>query len=457
MSPAGSLVRSLLGLAWPVALARLGIMAMGVVDVMVVGQFVPAQLPYQALGWAPIGVVTVGGIGLLTGVQVLGARALGAGTPQEAGGAWRRGLVVSALAGAGVVALLWTLGAGIFTAFGIAPDLAVPAARVTRILALSVPLHFLYVTSAFFLESVQRPLASTIVMWSANAVNLALNLWLVPRFGAEGSAWCTVVARAFLAVALVSWVFRSSDTEPFGVRRRALAPSYGALLRVGSAAAVSNTVEAGAFSGMTMLAGRQGADAVAAYQILLNLLSIVFMVSLGLSSATAVLTAEAHGRRAPAEASRASFAGLGVNTAFMLVLAFGVTVFSSGIGRAYTANPTLAAFVASLLWLTAVIMPIDGAQVVTASALRARGDNWFPAVSHLVAYALVMPGLAFWLAELRGGGVTGLMLAVLGSSIVSCSVLCFRLWRLAGSTSSAERKTIATTVNSGQGGTALRD
>jgi MATE family multidrug resistance protein len=399
-----ALFSKLLRLAWPVALARLGIMGMGVVDVMVVGQMVPEELPYQALGWAPIGVLMVTGIGLLTGVQVLAAR-----------GAWRRGLVVAAAAGALAVAVVWLLGARAFTAFGIAPELAVPASRVASILVLSVPLHFFYVVTAFFLESIQRPLASTIVMWSANAANLVLNLALVPSFGAVGSAWSTVGARFCLA---------------FGVRERAAGPSYKSLLGVGSAAALSHAAESGAFSGMTLLAGRLGATAVSGYQILLNLLSIVFMISLGVSSATAVLTSEATGRRAATDASRASFGGLALNTLCMLVAATFVLAFADSIGRAYTANLTLAAFVSSVLWLAAVVMLPDGGQVVVAAALRARGDNWFPTVSHLLAYALVMPALAYWLAEARGQGVTGLMLAIFGASVLSCGVLCLRLWHL---------------------------
>ena len=49
----------LLGLAWPVALARLGIMGMGVVDSIVVGQLAPRELPHQALGWAPTAIFVV--------------------------------------------------------------------------------------------------------------------------------------------------------------------------------------------------------------------------------------------------------------------------------------------------------------------------------------------------------------------------------------------------------------
>ncbi|HVY30324.1 MAG TPA: MATE family efflux transporter [Polyangiaceae bacterium] len=423
----GSLVQRLLRLAWPVALARLGIMGMGVVDVMVVGQLAPQQLAWQALGWTPINVLVVSGIGLLFGVQVLAAKALGAGAPHEAGGAWRRGLFVAAVAGVFASCAVWILGAHLFSAFGIGDELAQHSARVSGILALSVPTYLVYVTCSFFLEAVQRPFASTVAMWGTNAVNLVLNLLLVPRFGAEGSAWCTVGARLFLAVLMVVWILRLPEAERFGLRQRGRGPSWSALLGVGAATAVSNAAESGAFSGMTILAGRLGADAVASYQILLNLLAIVFMLSLGVSSATSVLTAEAVGRKVPADATRATFTGLAVNSGVMLVVALLVLTFAPSIGRAYTANLLLAGSVSALLWLASLIVLPDGGQVVAAAALRARGDNWFPTASHLLAYAAIMPALGYALAEAQRRGVAGLMLAILGASVVSFVVLCGRL------------------------------
>lgn len=403
-------------------------MGMGVVDLIVVGQFMPDELPYQALGWAPTGVFLVAGIGLLTGVQVLAARAVGAGRPTDAGGAWRRGLVVAALAGSLAAAFALVVGERMFTAFGITPELAAPATRVARILALSTPLHLLYVTTALFLESIERPLASTVAMIAANVVNLALNLALVPTLGAVGSAWSTMGARLCIAGGLMFYVWRFAAAQRYGVRQRARGPSYGALLKVGSAAAVSQAAEAGAFGAMTMLAGRVGSDAVSTYQILLNLLAVVFMVSLGLSSATAVLTSAAVGRNELDGASRASFMGLTLNLLLMLFAGAVVFAFAGPIARTYTADLSLAAMVASLIWLAALGMLPDGGQVVAAAGLRARGDNWFPTASHLLAYAVVMPALGYWLSELQGRGVAGLMLAILAASTLSCVVLCARLW-----------------------------
>src|SRR5688572_19147523 len=142
---------ALLRLAGPVALSRLGIIGMAIVDVIVVGQLAPDELPHQALGWAPTAVFLVAAIGLLQGVQVLAARVIGAGDPQSAGIVLRRGLVLAAIAGVISALLLWLGGAHIFTTFGVSAELAAPSARVTAVLALSIPLHLGYVAATYFL------------------------------------------------------------------------------------------------------------------------------------------------------------------------------------------------------------------------------------------------------------------------------------------------------------------
>jgi MATE family, multidrug efflux pump len=103
----------------------------------------------------------------------------------------------------------------------------------------------------------------------------------------------------------------------------------------------------------------------------------------------------------------------------------GVTalIFARLIARAFTAEPVLQAALVALIPFAALIPVPDGGQGVTAAALRARGDNWFPTASHLLAYVIVMPPLAFWLGEAQGKGVAGLMTAILIASVLSVGVL----------------------------------
>ncbi|HEX5379341.1 MAG TPA: MATE family efflux transporter, partial [Phenylobacterium sp.] len=91
-NPVRADVVELLLLAWPVVLARLGIMAMGLCDALVVGRYSAKELGYHALGWAPTSVVVTMVVGLLAGVQVMTSRAIGQGRRHETGAVLRRGL-----------------------------------------------------------------------------------------------------------------------------------------------------------------------------------------------------------------------------------------------------------------------------------------------------------------------------------------------------------------------------
>src|SRR6476659_5532780 len=82
-SPVRTELAELLKLSGPVVISRLGIMAMGLSDAIVVGRYSATQLGYHALGWAPSSVAVTMAIGLLTGVQVMTARAVGAGRRGE--------------------------------------------------------------------------------------------------------------------------------------------------------------------------------------------------------------------------------------------------------------------------------------------------------------------------------------------------------------------------------------
>ncbi|MEJ0061231.1 MAG: MATE family efflux transporter [Terricaulis sp.] len=335
--------------------------------------------------------------------------------------------MIAAAAGFLSAGAMWLGGEALFTSFGIDASLAAPSARVMAVLALSIPLHLAYVAATFFLEAIKKPGISTVVMWIANAVNLALNFAFVPEHGAVGSAWATVGARFFLAAVTLFCIWRLRDAATFGVDRfGGKGPNYRALLAVGIAAAVSQAVEAGAFTAMTVIAGRLGGAAVAAYQILLNVMSLVFMVALGLSTAAAVLVAEAVGRGAPRDAARAGWTALALTIVAMALFALAVFLFPNTIGRVYTADISLAALTAASVWIVAFVFLPDGAQVVAASALRARGDNWFPTFSHILAYAVVMPPLGYFLAEYKGLGVDGLIFAIFAASIVSALVLVAR-------------------------------
>ena len=438
LSPASrTAVRDLLHLAWPVVLARIGIMTMGLTDVIVVGNWSGLELAYSSLALAPTAIVVTTAVGLMMGVQVMTSRLLGEGRRTEVGGVLRRGIAYSLQLGFAAMLGLILLGPWALRHMGLADGLGEGASPVLVVFALSMPGYLVSVAAQFFLEALHRPRAGMWAMWIANGVNLALNLLLVPDVlglgvdGAVASAWATFVARTSLAVFLLIYIVRLPEARALGVftrPRRDLAAER-EQRKIGYGAGSSYFIEVGAFAAMTFIAGRLGAIETSAWTIVLNVSAIVFMVPMGLSSATAVLVGRAHGAGDGRGVLRAGLVGIGVVSVLTLLVALVLWPAAPWVASAYNRDPALLAVVIPALVLATLFFVADGIQVVSASANRAAGDVWWPTIMHFGAYTLVMMPLGWWLAHEIG--VSGLVWAVIIASLVSSVLLTGRFVRVA--------------------------
>jgi multidrug resistance protein, MATE family len=438
LRPVRTELAELLKLSWPVVISRLGIMAMGLSDAIVVGRYSATQLGYHALGWAPTSVVVTMAIGLLSGVQVMTARAVGEGRRQETGAVLRRGLSYSLWIGAISAGVLALGGPPFLHAIGLERSLADGSSRVLLVFCLSLPGYALSVSASFWMEGLSRPGPGAWAMWIANAINLALDLLLVPgtfglpALGAMGGAWATTGARTFLAFAMLGYIALMPEARALGVfdkpvRNRAAETEQ---RRIGFGAGASNFFEVAAFASMNIIAGWIGGMAVAAWAIVLNVAAIVFMAPLGLSTGAAVRVGRAYGARDPAGVIRAGLIAFAVTGVFGVLVSFAIWPNAALIASAYTGNPLTLAMAAPALALSCLMYFPDSLQVVTAQALRARGDVWLPTGAHLTSYILIMMPLAWWLAIPMGLQIMGLVWAIVFASVVSAGLLLARFWML---------------------------
>lgn len=427
----------LLKLAWPVVMARLGIMTMGLTDAIVVGHYASRELAYHSLAWAPSSVVLTTAVGLMMGVQVMTARLLGQGRRDEVGAVLRRGLVYATQIG--VVAMIGLLLLGPFglVHMGLEDGLGEGATPALMVFALSMPAYLISVAAQFFLEGLQRPKAGMVAMWVANAVNLGLNLLLVPDLlgiglhGAVASSWATFGARTALAVFLVIFILRLPEARALGVfskpkRDKAVEREQS---RVGLGGGASNFIEVGAFAAMTLFAGQLGAAETASWAVVINISAIVFMVPMGLGSATAVLVGRSYGAADGAGVMRSGLAGIGVVTVLAFIIAVALWLTAPLVVSAYTYDPVILAIAAPALVLATLFFVADAMQVVAAQANRAAGDVVWPTLMHLLSYGFIMIPLGWWLAHRMG--VDGLVWSVIVASLISGALLTGRFVRIA--------------------------
>jgi MATE family multidrug resistance protein len=436
-APDGSYAE-LLRLAGPNVLSRLGVMAMGLTDAIVVGQYSPVELGYHSLGWAPTVTVLVAGIGLLIGVQVLTARHIGAGHPERTGAVLRRGLSYALKIGVVSTLVLVLLGPPFLGLMGLEPSLVAGASAVLIVFSLSLTPYLLADALWFWLEGQGKPQVPMVAMWVANAINLVLVLWLVPGTspfpvaGAEAAAWVTLVARISLLVMLGAYVLWWPHSRARGVfvrapRDRAAEQEQ---RRIGYASGLSFAIEGGAFSGINYVAGQLGVLVVAAWAVVMNVAAAVFMVPLGIAAATAVLVSRSVGAQTLPGLKRAYRMGMTLALSVLALLSVVVFVDAELVARAYSNDPALLEMTGSALLLCCLFFMADGAQVVSAQALRARGDIWWPTAMHFISYIVVMLPLAWWLGVQQGRGLNGIVWAVVIASLLSGAALSLRWVRL---------------------------
>jgi multidrug resistance protein, MATE family len=440
--PAGPLAhlrrewRPTLRLALPAVLAELGWMAMGTVDTLMVGRISAEAIGAVGLGSVLFLVPAIFGVGLLLGLDTLVSQAFGARRLDECHRWLYQGVHLSAL-------LSIPLMAGVFA--GIVP--ALPGWGVNpRVLELTVPyleavtwsLPPLLVYTAFrrYLQAMHRVGAIAVALVTANVLNVVVNWILIfghlgaPAMGVNGAAWATVISRVYMALFLLGAILLGERRERTGLAAASMRPDLERLrwlFALGLPAALQLTLEVGVFAAATALAGRLDAGSLAAHQVALNVVSITFMVPMGISSAGAVRVGNAIGRADPRGAAWAGWAALGFGAGFMALAALVLIAAPRPIINAYTHDAAVVAAGASLLRVAAGFQLFDGLQVVSTGVMRGLGDTRTPMLCNLVGHWAIGLPLAYVLCFHTSLRIVGLWIG-LSAGLIAVGTVLLALW-----------------------------
>ena len=403
-------------IAWPVILAEIGWVLMGIVDTMVVGPLGPAAIGAVGTGSTMFFAVMVLGIGTLFALDTFVAHSYGAGRLDECHRWLYTGLQLAMVMSVVLVAL-GLVGVKLLSWSGIQPDvLSLLQPYLTALLWSAPPLLFFTVLRRYLQAmNTVRPILVAIIV--ANVINAGANIVLVygyfgvPALGVVGSAYATLIARVCLAV-MFWWVVAARERQwPSGLHdvpfRWAIEPMW-RLVRLGAPAAFQIALEVGVFAAAAALTGRISASALAANQIVLNIAGFFFMVPFGLSSAAAVRVGQAMGRRDPGGVRRAGWSALGLALGFAVVVATLFVVVPGPFIRVFTNDPGVVQTGIVLLLVCAVFQPFDSFQSVSTGALRGLGDTRTPMLANLVGHWCLGLPVAYLLCFSRGWGVVGL-------------------------------------------------
>jgi MATE family multidrug resistance protein len=421
-------LRKLLRLAAPIAISQAGYALMGLVDTAVVGRLGAGPLGAVGLANGLFLGLAVLGIGAMLGLDPLFAQALGARDDARAReliwqGLWLSGLVTLVLA-LPIAALPLVLEPA-----GIAPEVARDARLFLwlRLPGLWPMLAFAALRSYLQSREQLRPLVVSTVV--ANVANLGLDIVLVfgklglPALGAPGSGLATSLC-AFLQLAMVA-----PAVQP-GSRRPPRAADLRKALAVGIPAGLQMGAEVGVFALVGLLAGRLGAQSLAAHQVAIALASFTFCAAVGVGMAGTVRVGWAIGARDTPAARRAGLTAFIGGAGIMSIAALCFWLAPRALARMLTDQPDVIEATVPLLAVCAVFQLSDGIQGVGAGVLRGAGDTRFTFIANLAGHYAVGLPVAILLGLHLGQGVIGLWWGLCAGLTAVAAALLLRFLRL---------------------------
>lgn len=423
--------------ATPVVLAELGWMGMGIVDTIMVGKLGPAAIAGVSLGNVLFFTVGLVGLGLLLGLDTLVSQSFGAGDLRDC----RRSLVQGVYLSIGLTPILMVVVAlltPMLAVWGVQAEVVAVAIPYTKTLNWGMLPLLLYVAARRYLQGMNLARSVTAALVSANAVNWLGNLLLIdgrfgfPALGTVGSGIATFIGRIWmagvLAVAIAAHARREGTDwiqTPMAIDR----PRLRRLLAIGAPTAIQIALEVGVFLAAAILAGRLGTRALAAHEVVLNVISVAFTVPLGISSAAAARVGQAIGRRDPQAAAWAGWSAILLGAGFMIAFVLAFSLAPRTILRTYTADRGVVAAGVSLLFVAAIFQMFDGTQVIASGALRGAGETKASMYCNLVAHwGLGLP-VGYLLAFEAGWGLIGLWVGLMVGLVVA-GIALLVAWRV---------------------------
>lgn len=435
-------LRVLLALAWPIVLARATQAIVGFSDALMVAP----------LGEAPLAATTTGSLnfvawllfpmGTVFIVQSFAAQLRGRGELDRARSYGWYGLCVAALAG--VLSVVSTLAVPHYvTWFGFDPQVEQFAGEYLAIRMLGLGAAVGVEALGNWYAGLGNTRVSMVVGVLIMVINVFGNYLLIeprlglPGYGVVGAAWASVGASWIGLLALLVLFLRhrnSPASELLGLK----VSEWWRVLRFGVPTGLNWFLEFGAFTlFINVVVAKLGTTALAAFNIVMQINSISFMPAFGIGSAGAILVGEAIGRRAHERVW--PIVRLTLATACSWMASAGLLYFLApallmGVFQpAGVSTTTLVSVGASMLMLSAFWQVFDAANMTFSEALRAAGDTTWPMLARIITAWLVFFPLAWSAVVVFDGGVTAVMLSIIGYIALLSLVLAWRFasgrWR----------------------------
>jgi multidrug resistance protein, MATE family len=185
------------------------------------------------------------------------------------------------------------------------------------------------------------------------------------------------------------------------------------LIKIGVPIGVFSALEVGLFTVVTYLMGLLGTEVLAAHQIVLQTILVIFMIPLGMSFAATARVGQWLGQKDLPGIKRSGYLSIGIGLILTLFIAIAMLWFPRSIVGIYLdlndpANARVLALALPMLTVATLSQILDAVQKITYGVLQGMQDTRIPML-------LSIP--AFWGVGLAGGYVLGFVFGYGGTGL----------------------------------------
>jgi len=399
--------RDNLKLAIPVVISQLGHTLVQTSDNIIVGHFAGTiSLAAVSLATSIFVVPMIIGIGISYGSTPLIAQHNGRNEKAECGELLSNSLLINLVTGIALFGLVYLGSIFFLDRLHQTPEVLIEAKPFFMLLGLSVIPMLIFNTFKQFAEGLGFTKQAMLISIWGNILNICVGIVLVKGvfgirpMGIMGAGYATLIDRCIMSVVMGIYVFRSKNFKQYllGFSLKEVSRARGlSILKIGAPVALQYTFEVSAFSAAAVMVGTIGVLPQAAHQIAINLASMTYMMSSGLSAAAAIKSGNYFGAKDHGGLKLSANASYHIVLVFM---AFTALIFTFGnhlLPWIYTSDKSVISIASQLLILAAVFQLFDGTQVVGLGVLRGMGDVNIPTGITFLAYWVVgLPTGYYW-------------------------------------------------------------
>ena len=262
---------------------------------------------------------------------------------------------------------------------------------------------------------------------------LAFGKYGFPRLELAGLAIATVITHWGMFFALIIYMLQNSAIAQYNFFQKLYVLKLKLiweLIKIGLPIAIYSALEIGLFTVVTYLMGALSTDILAAHQIVLQTIALIFMIPLGMSFAATIRVGRWLGEKNIDGVKKAGYLSISAGFVFMSVMAIALLLFPQAAIALYLdindpANAKVIALAKPMLTIGAFSLLLDGVQKIAYGALQGLQDTRIPMLLSIPAFWIVglplgyylgfhagFDGAGLWLGQSIGVAIAGIVFAV---------------------------------------------